>query len=140
MSIKNSNDTIGNRTCDTQACSAVWPPRTPTQNTVMAPKSRLHCSILLYRSIVLNFTQEQATKASGGRGDRYSSTLSLTLALDGGGWSTPAPALYPPEITRCLLYRTLDGPQGWAGQVRKISDPTDIRSPARPAQLYCSKR
>jgi hypothetical protein len=28
---------------------------------------------------------------------RYSSTLSLTLALDGGGWSTPHPGRFIPE-------------------------------------------
>jgi hypothetical protein len=27
---------------------------------------------------------------------RYSSTLSLTLALDGGGWSTPRPGRFTP--------------------------------------------
>jgi len=34
---------------------------------------------------------------------RYSSTLSLTLAIDGGGWSTPWP-LYPQErpSTHCI--------------------------------------
>ena len=34
--------------------------------------------------VKVNFTLEQATKARGGVD--YSSTLSLTLALDEGGW------------------------------------------------------
>jgi hypothetical protein len=52
----------------------------------------------------------------------YSSTLSLTSELDGGGWSTPRPGRYTPgKETRYPLYRRPDGPQGRAVQVRKIS-------------------
>ena len=65
---------------------------------------------------------------------RYSYTLSLTLELDGGLWSTPRPAALPPGKTRYPLYRRLDRPQGRYGQVRKISPPTRIRSPDRPAR------
>ena len=36
---------------------------------------------------------EQTTKARRG-GERYSSTLSLTSVLDGGGWSTPRPGRF----------------------------------------------
>ena len=44
---------------------------------------------------------------------RYSSTLSLTLALNQGGWSTPRPGRFTPGIeTRYPLYRRLGGPQG----------------------------
>jgi hypothetical protein len=53
---------------------------------------------------------------------RYSSTLSLTLALDGGGRSTPRPGrLTPGKETRYPLYRRLGGPQGRSGRVWKIS-------------------
>ena len=53
---------------------------------------------------------------------RYSSTLSITSALDGSGWSTPRPSLFTPgKKTQCLLYRRLGGPQGQSGQVRKMS-------------------
>jgi hypothetical protein len=42
--------------------------------------------------VKVKFTLEQATKAQRGGGVKlYSSTLSLTSALDGGGWSTPRP-------------------------------------------------
>jgi len=52
----------------------------------------------------------------------YSPILSLTSALDGGGWSTQRPDLSTPgEENRYPLYRTLGGPQGRSGQVRKIS-------------------
>jgi hypothetical protein len=47
---------------------------------------------------------------------RYSSTLSLTLALNGGGWSTPRPGHFTPgKETRYPLYRRLGGPQGRSG-------------------------
>ena len=52
---------------------------------------------------------------------RYSSTLSLTSALDGMGGQRHAPAALPPTKTRYPLHRRLGGPQGQSGQVRKIS-------------------
>jgi len=56
--------------------------------------------------------------------EKYMSSLSLTSALDGGGWSTPHPGRFTPgKQTRYLLYRRLGGPQGRSGQVRKISPP-----------------
>ena len=54
---------------------------------------------------------------------KYSSTLSLTSALDGGGWSTPRPGRFTLGKTRYPLYRRLGGPQGRSRQVRKISPP-----------------
>jgi hypothetical protein len=58
---------------------------------------------------------------------KYSSTLSLTSALDGGGWLTPRPGRFTPEKeTRYLLYRRLGGPQGRCGRVRKISPQRDF--------------
>jgi hypothetical protein len=55
---------------------------------------------------------------------RYSSTLSLTLALDGGVCSTPRPGRFTPwKETRYPLYRRLGGPQGRSGRLRKISPP-----------------
>ena len=46
--------------------------------------------------------------------------------------STPRP-LHPRGKTRYPLYRRLGGLQGRPGRVRKISLPTVIRSPNRPA-------
>jgi len=43
----------------------------------------------------VKFTLEQATKTQTGE-QSYSSTLSLTLALDRGGWSTPRPGRFSP--------------------------------------------
>jgi hypothetical protein len=46
---------------------------------------------------------------------------------------TPRP-LFTPGKTRYPLYRRLGGSQGRSGKVRKISPPTGIRSPDRPAR------
>jgi hypothetical protein len=52
---------------------------------------------------------------------RYTCTLSLTMALDGGGWSTPRPRSFTAgKQTRYPLCRRLDGPQVLFGRVRKI--------------------
>jgi hypothetical protein len=56
----------------------------------------------------------------------YSSTLSLTSALDGVGGQHHAPAALtppPPVKTRYPLHRRLGGPQGRSGRVRKTSPP-----------------
>jgi len=53
---------------------------------------------------------------------RYASTLSLTSALDGAGWSIPRLCRsLPPGKTRYPLYKRLGGPHGRYGPVRKIS-------------------
>jgi hypothetical protein len=50
--------------------------------------------------------------------------ISLTSALDGGGWSIPRPGRFTPgKETRYPLYRRLGGPQGRSGRVREISLP-----------------
>jgi hypothetical protein len=53
------------------------------------------------------------------------------------GWVvnvTPRPGRFTPGKTRYPLYRRLGGPQGRSGRVQKISPPTEIRSPDRPAR------
>jgi len=50
-----------------------------------------------------------------------------------GSASRPGHSLRPGK-TRYPLYRRLGGLQGRSGQVRKISPPTKIRSPYRPAR------
>jgi len=52
--------------------------------------------------------------------EKYSSTLSLTSALDGVGGQRHAPAALPPGTTRHPLYRKLGKTQGRSGRVRKI--------------------
>ena len=56
---------------------------------------------------------------------KYSSTLSLTSALNGGGWSTSSPSRFTPgKETRYPLCRRLGGPLSRSGRVRKISPRT----------------
>ena len=59
----------------------------------------------------------------------------MTTALEGGERSASRPGrTLPPGKTRYPLYRRLGGPQGRSGQVRKISPPSGILSPDRPAR------
>ena len=63
----------------------------------------------------------------------YSSTLSLTLALDEVGGQRHAPAALPPGKTRYPLYRRLGGTKGRSGRLHKISpqpgfDPRNVQS------------
>ena len=85
----------------------------------------------------LKFSPQQAMKAH--RGSRGITTLSLTLALDEGGWSTSCPGHFTPwKETRYPFYRRLGGPQGRSGQVQKISPPPgfDPRTVQRVASHY----
>ena len=71
----------------------------------------------------------------------YSSTLSLTSALDEGGWSAPHPGRFAlRKETLHSLYRRIVWPEisVWKG-VENLA-PTGIRSqdsPARSESLYC---
>jgi hypothetical protein len=66
---------------------------------------------------------------------RYSCTLSLTSALDGGGWSTSRSGrLTPGKDTRYPWYRRLGGSQGYSGRLQKISLCNGIRFPDCPAR------
>jgi len=81
--------------------------------------------------------------ADHGRAQRVykcNSTFSFTLALNGGGWSTPSPArLNPEKDTRYPFYPRLGGLQTRSGLMRKISFPPGFDSlhrPARSESLY----
>jgi len=55
---------------------------------------------------------------------RYSSSLSLTLVQYEGGWSTSRSGRFlQGKETQYLLHRRPGGPQGWSGQLLKISPP-----------------
>jgi hypothetical protein len=56
----------------------------------------------------------------------YSSTLSLTSALDVVGGQRHNPASLPRGKTRYPLYKRLGGPQSRSGQVRIISPPPEF--------------
>jgi hypothetical protein len=52
----------------------------------------------------------------------YTSTVSLTSALDRGEWLTPRPGRFTSgKDTRYPLCRRVGGPKGFYGRVRKIS-------------------
>jgi len=80
------------------------------------------------------------TGHEGPKGDyRYRCNLSLTSALDVGGWSTPRPGrLTPGNKTGYPVYRRLGGPHGRSGRVRKISPPQgfDTRTVQPVASRY----
>jgi hypothetical protein len=69
--------------------------------------------------VKVKITIEQAAKAQ--MGSRYSSTLSLTSALNGVGGQRHALAALPPRKTRYPFYRWLGGPQSRSGRVRTTS-------------------
>jgi hypothetical protein len=52
----------------------------------------IHFQVYIY--VYVNFALEQAVKAQ--RGKRDGSTLSLTAALNGGGWLTPRLGRFTP--------------------------------------------
>ena len=63
----------------------------------------------------------------------YSSTLSVTSALNGGGWSTPCPGRFTSQVRDPILgcwWAPGDGLHGCG----KSRPPTGIRSPDRPAR------
>jgi hypothetical protein len=63
----------------------------------------------------------------------YSSTLSLTSALDGVGGQRHAPAALTPGKRALYSYVGLCGPQGYSGRVRKIFPPPGFDfGPSRP--------
>ena len=64
------------------------------------------------------------TAHEGPEGDqRYRSTLSLTSALDVGGWSMPRPGRFTPGKDPVPILQEAGWPQGRSGRVRKISPP-----------------
>jgi hypothetical protein len=68
------------------------------------------------------------------RENRYSSTLSLTSALDGGGWSTPRPGRFTPGNVSVPVVQEAGWALGpvWTGAENLA--PTGIRSPDSPAR------
>ena len=68
------------------------------------------------------------------RGSRGIAPLCVISALDGGGWLTPRPGRFTPEMTCNPLYRRLDWPQGRFGRVLANIDPSGFRSPYHPAR------
>jgi hypothetical protein len=110
------------------------PPRRPTfvNHTPLVEPVRLK-----KRDIGVQSKVHPRTDHEGQEGEqRDSTTLSLTSALDEGGWSTPRPCRFTPGKTQYPLYRKVSGPQGRFGQVRKISPHRDsIPGPSSPYRV-----
>jgi hypothetical protein len=90
---------------------------------------------------MVNFTLEQPTKAQrGSKGIAYS-IFNLGTRWEWVVNATVGP-LYTSGKSRYPLCRRLGEPQSRSGRVQKISPPTGIRSPDRPArtesELYSS--
>ena len=68
---------------------------------------------------------------------RYSSTLSSTSALDGGGWLKARPGRFTLGINQYPLCRMLGGPQGRSQRVRKISAPPEFDPRTIQAVVSC---
>ena len=67
---------------------------------------------------------------------RYSSTISLTSALDGVGWLKLLPDRFTTrKEMRYPLYRRLGGPQRQSQWVRKTSPLSGIQTPDRPPRI-----
>ena len=84
-------------------------------------------------------TLVQAQRLCTGRTTRTGSRGIALLFLDHGtrrgeGSASRLGRSLPPGKTRYPLHRRLGGPQGRSGRMRKISTPTGIRSPDRPAR------
>ena len=89
-------------------------------------------SDILKVEVKVKVTPKQATKAQ--RGSRCTALLFLQpRCYMGVGGQHHASAVLPPRKTRYPLYRRLGGLQGRSGRVWKISSPTGIRLPDRPA-------
>jgi hypothetical protein len=112
---------LGPRRCiiNTDKNKKKWhlvPPVGPTE------RGSFYGEYLSLLKVKVKFALDQVMKAQ--RGWRYSSTLSLTLALEGGGWLRPRSCRFTPgKETQYPLYRQLGGPQGRYGRVWKISSP-----------------
>ena len=76
------------------------------------------------------YSKSHRRNSREGPDSKCSSTLSLTFALDGVDDQRHAPAFQPRQRQSD---RRLSGCRDKYGRVRKISPPTGIRSPARPA-------
>jgi hypothetical protein len=67
------------------------------------------------------------------RGRAYSSTLSLTSALDGGEWSTPRPCRFAGDDPLPTVQEARRAPKPVWTSAENFA-PTGIRSPDRPAR------
>ena len=109
------------------------------QHRVVQSNGCIPPRLYIIRTSLISFKVklQHRTDHEGPEGEqRYSSTLSLASALDGGGWSTPW-SLYPCKDTRYPLNRRLGGPQGRSGWVWNVSPlhRVSIPGPSSPQRV-----
>jgi hypothetical protein len=93
---------------------------------------------VVHTAAEVKFTPEQVINAPSG--SRDITTLSLTSAPDGGGWSTPRPGRFTLwKETRYPLYKRMGWSQCRSGRGRKISTPPGFDPPtAQPVASRCT--
>jgi len=101
---------------------SAWKPRyLAAQPTQTRGSEQIHKTFV---STILQEPHPGACHEASGWKVRYSSTLSLTTAIDLGGWSTPRPDRFNHgKDTRYPLYRKLGGHQSWFRWMWSISPP-----------------
>lgn len=66
----------------------------------------------------------------------YSTTLSVTWAIDGGGWSSSLPGRFTPGIGQCPLSSRLVASQGRSGRVRKPPLPRGFDPRTKVSKMF----
>jgi hypothetical protein len=100
-------------TSDSVVTNIILPSLIIQRNAVNHSSPWILLDLFCYIVVKVKFTQEQAMKAQKG-------------TVDGVGGQRHVPAVLPPGMTRYPLCRGLDGPQGRAGRVRKVSHFTEM--------------
>jgi hypothetical protein len=97
------------------------------------------CPLFLYAWFSCNFNLFQSQKIIYAESRVHPKTgqevAEGTLLLDGGGWSAPHPVHFTPGKTCYPLCRRMAGPQGWSGQLWKISPSPSGNSIPEPSSL-----
>jgi hypothetical protein len=90
-----------------------------------------HCRLWTVK-VKVKVTLDLAMRARGGGEWRYSSNLSLSSALDGGGWLTPIPGRFiPGKETRVQEAGWAPGPV-WTGAEKSRRHRASIPGPSSP--------
>jgi hypothetical protein len=130
MSVKNSNDSIGNKTREFPACIAVPQTTVPQRICVICDQikiivmrvsnGRLNVSRKKIYLSKIKFTLEQATKFQ--TGSRGTLMVFFNIGTTWGGWTTTSHDGFTiGKETRYLLYRRLGQTQDRSVRVRKTS-------------------
>ena len=111
-----------------------WFPTFCLSNNTALTKVRYKVTecIYIYIKVKVKFILKQAIKAQ--REIDVELYTFFNVGARWGGWLPPRPCHFNLGKSLYPLYRRLGGPQGRSGKMRKISPPTGMRSPDRPAR------